>query len=169
MKTIEIFTDGATPNNQYKGNRVGGVGVFFGSIDDERNISLKLKETKTFKVTNNVCELTACYMALDKIIKTQDIKGYKIIIYSDSTYVINSISKWAKGWEKKGWKKADGKTVDNLELVQKIYYMYSNLNVEFVHVRSHKSEPKDVNSREHFIWFGNYMADKLAVEATTMK
>ena len=41
MKVIEIFTDGATPNNQNKGNvgRTGGVGVFFGD-NDPRNISI---------------------------------------------------------------------------------------------------------------------------------
>jgi ribonuclease HI len=165
MKIIEIFTDGATPNNQFKGNRIGGVGVFF-SMDDDRNLSFKLKETKYLKVTNNVCELTACLMGIQKLITTQDVKGYKIIIYSDSAYVINSITKWCKGWEKRGWIKSDGKPVDNLEIIQKIYYLYLNFNIEFIHVRSHKAEPKDKNSKEYFIWFGNYMADKLATDAT---
>ena len=37
MNEIIVFTDGSTLNNQEKGNRRGGVGVFFGK-DDERNI-----------------------------------------------------------------------------------------------------------------------------------
>ena len=105
-------------------------------------------------------------MGIQKLITTEDVKKSKIIIYSDSTYVINSITKWCKGWEKKGWKKSDGNTVDNLEIIQQIYYLYLNLNIEFIHVRSHKAEPKDKKSKEYFMWFGNYMADKLATDAT---
>ena len=36
MSEVIIFTDGSTLNNQIKGNRKGGVGVFFGD-NDERN------------------------------------------------------------------------------------------------------------------------------------
>jgi ribonuclease HI len=43
MKEILIFTDGSTPQNHNKGNRKGGVGVFFGD-DDPRNISYGLIE-----------------------------------------------------------------------------------------------------------------------------
>ena len=59
MKELIFFTDGSTLNNQEKGKRRGGVGVFFGK-DDPRNISSPLKETKYFKVTNQVAELLAC-------------------------------------------------------------------------------------------------------------
>ena len=40
MKSIVVYTDGAVPNNQVKGNRKGGVGVFF-APEDSRNISFK--------------------------------------------------------------------------------------------------------------------------------
>ena len=36
MNTINIFTDGSTLNNQVKGNRCGGVGVFFYTKKDCR-------------------------------------------------------------------------------------------------------------------------------------
>ena len=166
MKVIEIFTDGATPNNQNKGNvgRTGGVGVFFGD-DDPRNISIKLKETKSLKVTNNVCELTACLMGIISIITTSNINDTSIIIYSDSKYVIDSITKWSKNWEKNGWLKSDGKPVDNLDLIKKIYYLYLNHNIKFIHVNSHTKEPSDKTSEKYKLWYGNKMADKLAVKS----
>lgn len=157
MKPIIIFTDGAVSNNQTNGNRKGGVGVFFG-IKDPRNISFRMNETTSSKVTNQVCELTACIMGIEKINKRD------IIIYTDSMYIINSITDWAKKWEKNNWKKADNKPIQNDTLIKKLYYLSTNLNVEYKHVKAHTPQPK-IDSDDYFYWFGNYMADKLAVEA----
>ena len=67
--TIPVFTDGSTINN---GKRVeivrGGVGVFFGK-NDGRNIS---KKVIAKKVTNNVCELMACILAIETVINTHE-------------------------------------------------------------------------------------------------
>ena len=185
MKSISIFTDGAVPNNQLQGNRKGGVGVFFAkaevsfnkvksllipkesgvhtqdevSNDDIRNISFSIKETKEIKVTNQVCELLACIKGLETIITTQNIGKNEIIIYTDS------ITEWAKNWEKNNWKKADNKPIQNLELVKKLYYLAKNLKVGFKHVKAH-TNPPEKDSEEYFEWYGNYMADKLAVQAS---
>lgn len=164
MKSIIIFTDGAVPNNQRIGNRKGGSGVFFG-IDDPRNISFGMKETLSNKVTNQVCELTACIMGLETLVSTEKIGKKDIIIYTDSMYIINSITEWAKNWEKNNWKKADNKLIQNDVLIKKLYYMSKNLKVIYKHVKAHTKSPKPY-SDEYFEWFGNYMADKLAVEAT---
>lgn len=164
MKSINIFTDGAVPNNQKQGNRKGGVGVFFGN-DDPRNISWSIKETNDVKVTNQVCELLACIQGLETVISTEKIGKRDIIIYTDSMYIVNTITEWANKWEKNNWKKADNKPVQNLELVKKLYFLSRNLKVSYNHVLAHKSPPvKD--SEDYFKWYGNYMADKLAVEAT---
>jgi ribonuclease HI len=163
MKSIIIFTDGAVPNNQSGGNRKGGIGVFFG-IDDSRNISYGLKETSSNKVTNQVCELSACIMGLETIISTEKIGKRNIIIYTDSMYIINSITKWAKNWEKNNWKKSNNKLIQNDTLIKKLYYLSKNLKVVYKHVKAHTNPPK-TDSDEYIEWFGNYMADKLAVQA----
>ena len=165
MEEIVIFTDGATPNNQNKGNRIGGIGVFFESVCDNiiiDNISYGLLETPTCKVTNQVCELKACIDGLEKLISIDNIKNKKIIIYTDSMYVVNTITTWAKGWEKNNWTKQNGSIV-NLELVQKLYYLSNTYNVKFIHVKAHCIEPKNKNSIEWKLWYGNNMADSLAV------
>lgn len=163
-KSIIIFTDGAVPGNQFKGNRRGGIGVFFGK-DDERNISWGIKETSTNKVTNQVCEILACILGIEKIIQTEKINKKTIEIRTDSMFVVKTITEWATNWEKNNWKKSDGKTIQNELLIKKLYYLSINLNVKYTHVLAHKSEPKK-DSDEYFNWFGNYMADLLAVKAT---
>jgi ribonuclease HI len=164
MKPIIIFTDGAVPNNQKIGNRKGGIGVFFGD-NDYRNISYGIKETETRKVTNQICELMACVMGLQTLVSTEKIGNRDIIIHTDSMYIVNTITDWAKNWETNNWKKSDGKAVQNLDLVKKLYYLSKNLNVKYKHVKAHTSAP-DKESKEYFNWYGNYMADKLAVEGT---
>jgi len=165
MKDIIIFTDGATSNNQIKGNRKGGIGVFFGD-NDSKNISLPLEETKTFKVTNQVCELLACIKAIEKVISTGKIGKNNIIINTDSMYIVNTINEWAERWEKNNWKKSDNKPIQNKELVIQLYYLSLNLNVKFNHVKAHTKEPLNKDSPEYFNWYGNYMADYLAVSST---
>ena len=160
MNKMIIFTDGAVPNNQSKNKNKGGVGVFFGK-DDQRNISYTL----TGKVTNQICELTACIMALETILSTQKITK-NIIIYTDSMYIVNSMTTWAKNWEKNSWKKSDGKVILNKELIMKLYYYTINMNVKYIHVKAHTKAPAE-DSEGYFLYYGNYMADKLATMAAT--
>jgi len=159
MKSIKIFTDGAVPNNQNKGNRTGGIGVFFG-VDDDRNISQQLKETKKMKVTNQICELTACIEGLKTLLMTQIIDK-KIKVYTDSMYVVNIVKSWAKKWEKNKWKKGDNTKIQNLDLIKKLYYLSLNLHISIKHVKAHTKKPSETSTR-YKKWYGNYMADKLA-------
>jgi ribonuclease HI len=173
-----IYTDGACTNNNVNNNkniRKGGYGVFFGDNNNPKieNISAKLEGPK---ITNQVAELTACIKAIEKLVENKiinathtnnivamqqiDPKGH-IIIKTDSMYTINCIDNWFDGWKKKGWKKADGKPVDNLELIQKLHEYKTLYNVKFIHVRAHKSEPPK-NDERYADWYGNMMADKLA-------
>ena len=66
--------------------------------------------------TNNQGELMA---VLDLLEQTAD-KDADLRILCDSQYVINSVTKWMPGWKRKGWKKSDGKPVQNRELLEGI-------------------------------------------------
>ncbi len=156
-----IYTDGACKNNQNKNIRTAGCGVYFAENNNDLqidNISIKLEGSKQ---TNQVAELTACILAIEKIVSlnvTED-----IIIKTDSMYTINCINTWFEGWKKRGWKKADGKPVDNLELIKQLHNYVKTYNIKMCHVRAHKEEPPkdDPNYND---WYGNMMADKLASE-----
>src|SRR5690606_36680487 len=64
--------------------------------------------------TNNMGELMA---VLDLLQQTAHLDE-PLHVICDSTYVINSITKWMKGWKRKGWKKGDGKPVMNIEIMK---------------------------------------------------
>ncbi|TLM84152.1 ribonuclease HI family protein [Pseudarthrobacter sp. NamE5] len=67
--------------------------------------------------TNNQGELMA---VLDLLRATAHLPQEDLHILCDSQYVINSITKWMPGWKRKGWRKADGKPVLNVELLKEL-------------------------------------------------
>ncbi|VEI13370.1 ribonuclease H family protein [Trueperella bialowiezensis] len=101
--------------------------------------------------TNNIMELTAMISALEFAGPEPD-----LLLRSDSSYVIKAMTEWAPGWRRRGWKKADGKPVLNLELIQRMLELYESrtgrTDVEWV--RGHSGDA------------ANEMADSLAVEQT---
>lgn len=167
MKNVIVFTDGSTLNNQTKGNRKGGVGVFFPEYSDF-NISYPLRETKDFKVTNNVAELLGVIMAIECILGNIKLGKKKILLYTDSMYVINIVNTWGKTWEKNSWRKSNNKPVDNIDLVKKVYYYSHNLPIKYQHSRGHTKEPPK-SDPNYSIWYGNMMADLLAVQGSNEK
>ncbi|MDY5132699.1 ribonuclease H family protein [Actinotignum urinale] len=98
--------------------------------------------------TNNIMELTALINALE----TLDKRG-RMLIRADSQYVINIVTKWARGWKAKGWKTASKKPVANKELVERLMAAYDARTgvTEFEWVRGHSGDA------------GNEFVDKQAV------
>ena len=59
-----------------------------------------------------------------------------VTLYTDSEYLINGVTKWVKGWKKKGWKTAQGKLVLNQDLWETLDELNSPL-VDWQYVRGH--------------------------------
>ncbi len=57
-------------------------------------------------------------------------------IHSDSEFWINVLTKWAPGWEAKGWKKSKGE-IKNLDLVKELYELYCKYPVKLVWEKGH--------------------------------
>jgi ribonuclease HI len=83
--------------------------------------------------TNNMGELTAVLDLLQQTAVVDD----ELLVYCDSTYVINSITKWMPGWKRKGWRKGDGKPVQNVELMKALDAALQGRRVQFEWVRGH--------------------------------
>ena len=49
---------------------------------------------------------------------------HKLFIFTDSDYSLKSFTKWAKDWEKNGWKKSDGGNIKNIELIKTGFTLY---------------------------------------------
>lgn len=146
--TLIIYTDGACTNNG-KINAKAGIGIY---IENMYNISEKIKG----KQTNQRAELYAILKALQLII----IKNYtNIIIYTDSQYSINCITKWVKNWVKNEWHDKNHKPVKNKDLIEPIYNICKiNSHIIFKHILAHTNKQD-----EHSL--GNSKADLLARES----
>jgi len=83
--------------------------------------------------TNNMAELTA---VLDLLQQTAHLSE-ELLVFCDSTYVINSITKWMAGWKRRGWKKGDGKPVLNVEIMKALDAAMTGRRVEFRWVKGH--------------------------------
>ena len=161
---IVIYTDGSSLNNQHKGNRRGGIGVYFG-MNDTRNKSIPLVESLTNKVTNQVAELTACIIAIETVVLDNSYMNNSILLCTDSKYTIDCITKWSKNWKKNSWKKSNGIVIENLELIKKLECYYNSYKIKFKHIRAHKNEPPKTDP-SYNDWYGNMMADLLATNAS---
>ncbi|WP_426998321.1 RNase H family protein [Pseudarthrobacter sp. N5] len=84
--------------------------------------------------TNNQGELMA---VLDLFRSTAHLAQEDLRILCDSQYVINSVTKWMPGWKRKGWRKADGKPVLNVELLKEIDREISGRKYTFEWVKGH--------------------------------
>jgi ribonuclease HI len=80
------------------------------------------------------------------------VAGKQCEIYTDSEFWINVVTKWAPGWEEKGWKKKGGE-IKNLDIVRELYPLYKTSQAKLVWVRGHNNDP------------GNEAADHWANEA----
>ena len=79
-------------------------------------------------------------------------QGKPCAIYTDSEFWINVITKWAPGWEAKGWKKSGG-PIKNLDIVQAVYPLYKRSDAKLTWVRGHDGDR------------GNELADEWANKA----
>jgi ribonuclease HI len=146
-----VYTDGACPNNGTK-KAYMGVGIHF-SIKNVIKINDVSEIISHSIITNNVAELFAIKKAIELCInkKINDAKRVDIIIYTDSKYSIDAVTKWYQFWEKNNVIH----TKKNIDLIEEIYKYYKKYNITFQHVRAHT-----LNMDEHSI--GNRTADKLA-------
>lgn len=121
---ITIYTDGSALNNPGK----GGYGVVLQSGGHYKEMSEGFRLT-----TNNRMELLAVIKGLEAIKQP----GANVTIYSDSKYVVDSISKgWVFGWQKKGFK--DKK---NPDLWRRFLDIYPKHNIKMVWVKGHAAIP----------------------------
>lgn len=126
MHKITIYTDGSSLGNPGP----GGYGVVMMAGCHRRELSAGYSLT-----TNNRMELLAVIVALEAL----KAPGHEVMVYSDSKYVVDAVTKgWLFGWEKKGFK--DKK---NPDLWQRFLVVYRRHRVGFTWVKGHASIPEN--------------------------
>ncbi len=134
MRTI-IFTDGASRGNPGAGGW-GAVLVLQNQNGSSKVVELGGHEDHT---TNNRMELTAAIKALEFVsfYKLSTINYQLIIIYTDSNYLINGITKWIYSWEKRNWVTKNKEPVLNKDLWENLLELVKNKKIEWKHVAGH--------------------------------
>ncbi len=131
-KSVTLYTDGACSGNPGLGG-YGGI-LIYGDI--QREYSGAEEQT-----TNNRMEITAVIVGLKRL-------KYPCVVdvYSDSAYTVNAFNEgWIYAWEKNGWKKADKKEVQNVDLWKELYALSKAHKVTFHKVAGHADN--ELNNR----------------------
>lgn len=139
LNKVEIYSDGACSQQN---DGVGGWGAL---------IILNGKEQEIYGgdnlTTNNKMEMTACIKALEYLSERSN-----VTLFTDSKYIIDGITKWIKGWERKGWMTKDFQPVKNQDLWRRLDDLTYKHKINWQWVRGHSGNR------------GNEIADKLAVK-----
>jgi ribonuclease HI len=121
---VVMYTDGSCLTNPGP----GGFGVVFLPGKRRRELSGGFRLT-----TNNRMELTACLQGLRALKRSR-----RVVLYCDSRYVVAGIKdRWAGRWRERGWRKSDGKPVENADLWAQLLDLCEFHEVEFVWLRGH--------------------------------
>jgi ribonuclease HI len=122
---LEIFTDGAsTPHHPEK---PGGWAWAYKKADG----SMMQSSGGKYMTTNNQMEMWAVIDAMNHV----PMDATDVVVYSDSQYVVKGINEWISGWNRRGWKTADGKQVANIPLWNEMTKARNALQDRSVRVR----------------------------------
>ena len=123
---ITIYTDGASSGNPGPGGF--GVVLISGKHRLEKSAGFRL-------TTNNRMELMAVIEGLESL----KISGSRVVVYTDSKYVADSVEKgWVFQWESKTFKKKK-----NPDLWLRFLKIYRKHNIRFVWIKGHASNPEN--------------------------
>ncbi len=86
-------------------------------------------ETET---TNNRMEMMAAIMALRSLKKD----GIRVLLYSDSQYMIKAMTEWLPGWKSRGWKRKEG-PLKNVDLLKDLDALNECFRVTWRWVKGH--------------------------------
>lgn len=123
---VIIYTDGACSGNPGP----GGWAAILRWRDSEKELSGASAAT-----TNNVMELTAVVRALEALKRPM-----RVVLYTDSRYVMDGITQWIHTWKHNGWETADQQPVKNAELWQQLDAAVAHHDIEWCWVKGHSGQ-----------------------------
>ncbi|XP_061757117.1 ribonuclease H1 isoform X2 [Nerophis ophidion] len=140
---VVVYTDGCCTSNGKFGARAG-IGVYWGP-QHRLNVAKRLQGRQT----NQRAEIQAACEALQQA-KKENIE--KLLVYTDSMFTINGVTKWVKNWKLNGWRLKSGSPVVNKDDFEKLDRLNQELEVVWMHIPGHAG------------YSGNEEADRLSRE-----
>jgi ribonuclease HI len=150
--TLVAFTDGACIHNGKRNAKASWAVVFPNHVQYNRSGLCVGQQT------NNRAEYTALCKAQELADQIDPQRKQKLIVYTDSQLLRDSMTKWLPSWKRNGWKKSTGDPVLNRDLLERIDAMQQLRRIEIHHVRAH-------TGRQDWMSKWNDTVDKLAKEA----
>lgn len=148
---MRIFTDGACSSNGRPGAKAG----YAVWLPESRHLSCSGRLPEGDPQTNQRAELFAIHRAVVML----DEGGFHdedLVLYTDSDYSINCLTKWLTGWVSRKWKTAEGKDVLHQDLIRDTSSRLAKFKSHrFVHVRAHTGGEDDLSKQ-------NDVVDKMA-------
>lgn len=123
VSIVHVFCDGACSGNPGP----GGYGAILRCNGREKEISGGAAET-----TNNRMELTAAIEALRQLKRP-----CKVVITTDSQYLVKGMTEWIHGWLRKGWQNSKREPVVNRDLWEALLELSRIHTIEWKWVRGH--------------------------------
>ncbi len=119
-----VFTDGSAIPNPGPGGW-GAVYVVDGDV-------VAQEHGHDPDTTNNRMELTAIIEGIGLVPP-----GRPAVLHTDSRLAVDTLTTWAKGWERRGWRRKSG-PVENLDLVKRAYELVTaRPEIEIRWVKAH--------------------------------
>ena len=140
--TIALYSDGGCRGNP-------GPGAFAFLVQEHNGNVLSEGVEFESLTTNNKMELSGPLRGLEELREILPKLGKeplltKVKVITDSKYVVEGMKSWVEGWKARGWKKADNKTPENLDLWQALDSVRTNfMQVEWMWVRGHAGHPQN--------------------------
>lgn len=132
IPVIEIYTDGSC-KKAGKYMTFGGW-AYYALADNEL---INFNSGGEDNTTNQRMELKAVIEAL-KYAKSIRRGSERVIIYSDSAYVVNCyLKEWYVSWERNNWLNSKREGVANRDLWEQIIPFFDNFWYSFQHVKGH--------------------------------
>lgn len=136
-----VYSDGACRGNP-------GPGAWGMVAQDHKGEVLFYDSAVDEETTNNRMELRGAIEGLSSLLeyfeKNNLPSNTEVRLVSDSKYVLDGITKWVPGWKSRGWKKADKKAPENVELWKELDEVVASFsNIDFEWVRGHQGHPQN--------------------------
>ena len=133
---VIIYTDGSARANP---EGPGGYGVVLQYTDTKGTLHERELSEGFPKTTNNRMELMAAIAGLEALKKPCEVD-----LYSDSQYLIKAFNDgWLASWQKRGWKKAGGDPVLNVDLWQRLLTAAAPHTITWHWVKGHAGHPEN--------------------------
>jgi ribonuclease HI len=129
MKQVDIFTDGACKGNPGP----GGWAAILRSAGHEKELVGGEPAT-----TNNRMEMTAVLRGLSALKEP-----CAVTVHTDSRYVIDGMTQWIFGWQKRGWVNAAKKPVANEDLWRELIAAARPHKISWQWVKGHAGHPEN--------------------------